>query len=428
MRIVLLGAPGSGKGTQAQLLIEKYNVPQISTGDLLRAAVIAQTPLGRQAKAIMDAGQLVPNEIVLGMIRERLSNPDAGNGFILDGFPRNIDQAKSLDELLSTMGQPIETALLIDVDFDNLMQRLTGRLTCEGCGTVYNLYTNPSMMENECDKCGDKLHHRSDDNEDTIGKRLRVYTSQTEPVIDYYRGQSKLASVEGKGEIKDIFSNILVSLKTARQSRPLFTPPPPKPIPAPTPAPAAPAPVVISTTEPAKETETVKTQAIVKETSTEKAVSTEAKTEVKTSPSVKKPTEKPAAEKKPVAKKAAVKKEKAPTKKAITKKKAASKPAPTKKKAAVKKKAAPKKPAAQTSSKKKSATKKKATKRTSSPVNVNDALKKMKDELKTIKAEIKQSEIRANSLLKIETQKDNVRRQFSSNWEKEVMKRLKKMK
>ncbi|HEY9052452.1 MAG TPA: nucleoside monophosphate kinase, partial [Gammaproteobacteria bacterium] len=134
MRIVLLGAPGSGKGTQAKLLIEKYNVPQISTGDLLRAAVAAQTPLGRQAKAIMDAGQLVPNDIVLGMIRERLQNPDARNGFILDGFPRNIEQAEALDELLDGMGKPIESALLIDVDFESLMQRLTGRLTCESCG------------------------------------------------------------------------------------------------------------------------------------------------------------------------------------------------------------------------------------------------------------------------------------------------------
>ena len=205
MRIVLLGAPGSGKGTQAKLLVEKYNVPQISTGDLLRAAVVAQTPLGRQAKAIMDAGQLVPNEIVLGMIRERLNNPDARNGFILDGFPRNTEQAQALDELLKSLNQPIDTALLIDVDFDILMQRLTGRLSCESCGEVYNTFTNPPVMENECDKCGSRLHHRSDDNEDTIGKRLRVYESQTQPVVDYYQQQNKLASVEGKGDIQDIF-------------------------------------------------------------------------------------------------------------------------------------------------------------------------------------------------------------------------------
>ena len=143
MRIVLLGAPGSGKGTQAKMLTEKYAVPQISTGDLLRAAVVAQTPLGRQAKAVMDAGQLVPDDIVLGMIRERLNNPDARNGFILDGFPRNVTQAAALDRLLADMNQPLETSLLIDVEFEDLMERLTGRLTCESCGAPLSLRIRP---------------------------------------------------------------------------------------------------------------------------------------------------------------------------------------------------------------------------------------------------------------------------------------------
>ena len=191
MRIVLLGAPGSGKGTQAKMLVEKYAVPQVSTGDLLRAAVMAQTPLGRQAKAVMDAGQLVPDDIVLGMIRERINNPDARNGFILDGFPRNTEQAGALDRLLNDMNQPLETAVLIDVEFEELMQRLTGRLTCESCGSVFNLYTRPPILDGECDKCGDRLHQRSDDNEDTIGKRLRVYETQTKPVIEYYRKQDR---------------------------------------------------------------------------------------------------------------------------------------------------------------------------------------------------------------------------------------------
>jgi len=215
MRLVLLGAPGSGKGTQAKLLVEKLNIPQISTGDLLRAAVEAQTPLGRQAKTIMDAGQLVPNDLVLGMIRERLSSPDALNGFILDGFPRNVEQAEALDELLSGIAMPIQKAILIDVDFDILMQRLTGRLTCEECGEVFNIFTNPPALDEECDKCGGKLHHRSDDNEETIGKRLRVYETQTQPVVEFYKTQNKLSVVEGKGDIKDIYSAIQIALKSA---------------------------------------------------------------------------------------------------------------------------------------------------------------------------------------------------------------------
>lgn len=229
MRIVLLGAPGSGKGTQAKMLIEKYSVPQISTGDLLRAAVVAQTPLGRQAKAVMDAGQLVPDDIVLGMIRERLNNPDARNGFILDGFPRNNEQAAALDNLLADMKQPLETAVLINVEFEDLMQRLTGRLTCEGCGAVYNRFTHPPILDGECDKCGGELHHRSDDNEDTIGKRLRVYETQTRPVIDYYRKQDKLATVDGQGDISAIFSSILNALKAASLKKPM-TPPRPAPV------------------------------------------------------------------------------------------------------------------------------------------------------------------------------------------------------
>ena len=245
MRIVLLGAPGSGKGTQAKMLIDKYAVPQISTGDLLRAAVVAQTPLGRQAKAVMDAGQLVPDDIVLGMIRERLNNPDARNGFILDGFPRNNTQAAALDILLADIKQPLETAVLINVEFEDLMERLTGRLTCEGCGAVYNRFTHPPILDGECDKCGGTLHHRSDDNEDTIGKRLRVYETQTRPVIDYYRKQDKLATVDGQGDISAIFNSILSALKAASLKKPVA---PPKPAPVATKT----KPVVTKTEMPAK--------------------------------------------------------------------------------------------------------------------------------------------------------------------------------
>ncbi|MHB8746669.1 MAG: adenylate kinase, partial [Gammaproteobacteria bacterium] len=208
MRIILLGAPGSGKGTQAKLLVEQYKVPQVSTGDLLRAAVAADTPLGKQAKAAMDAGQLVSDEIVLGMIRERLSQSDAKKGFILDGFPRNIPQAQALDNMLDQLGQTLQLALLVDVDVDVLLQRLTGRRTCESCGQMYNVYTSPSKLDDQCDKCGGNLRHRADDNEETISNRLRVYEAQTAPLIQYYRAQNRLRTVQGVGDIRDIYKAV----------------------------------------------------------------------------------------------------------------------------------------------------------------------------------------------------------------------------
>ena len=208
MRMVLLGAPGSGKGTQAKLLMKKYGVPQISTGDLLRAAVKAGTPLGLEAKAAMDAGRLVSDSIVLAMIRERLSEPDARKGFILDGFPRNLSQAEALDGMLETLGKPLQLAVLIDIDLDILMQRMTGRRTCESCGQMYNIYSSPPKLEDRCDVCGGNLRHRADDNEETIGNRLRVYETQTAPVIEYYRQQGKLRVVQGLGEIEEVFAAI----------------------------------------------------------------------------------------------------------------------------------------------------------------------------------------------------------------------------
>ena len=408
MRLVLLGAPGSGKGTQAQRLIEKYNVPQISTGDLLRAAVEAQTPLGRQAKTIMDAGQLVPNDIVLGMIRERLNNPDAKNGFILDGFPRNIEQAAALDNLLTDIGQPIEIALLIDVDFDVLMQRLTGRLTCNSCGTVYNMFTNPPVMDNECDKCGGSLHHRSDDNEDTIGKRLRVYETQTQPVIDFYRNKNKLISVEGKGEIQDIFKNIMNELKKAPKSKSILGSTI-KPTPS---APAAPKPAP----RPVAQIEAVAAKAEEKSAEPKPAA-----IKLVVEKAIEKP--RPATEKKAVAQTPATKKPAA--KKAATKKKAAAKATTATKKPAAKKKAVTKK----TVVKKPATAKKVATKKPNTAAKSDQAkLKQMQDDLKTLKAELKQAEARASALLTLETQTNSIRSQFSSSWEKEVLKKLKKIK
>ncbi len=221
MRIVLLGAPGSGKGTQSKLLIEKYKIPQISTGDLLRAAVSAGTELGRKAKAAMDAGQLVSDEVVLGMIQERLNKADARSGFILDGFPRNIPQAQALDAMLARMSQPLQLALLVDVDTEVLMKRLTGRRTCSNaaCGAIYNIYFTPPKSPGKCDKCGSSLSHRSDDNESTVRNRLQVYEQQTAPLVSYYKAQGKLRTVRGVGSVNEIFKNVSDIIEV--QMRPL---------------------------------------------------------------------------------------------------------------------------------------------------------------------------------------------------------------
>lgn len=204
MRTVLLGAPGSGKGTQGVFLSKRFNIPQISTGDLLRAAVSAGTELGKQAKSAMDAGALVSDEIVIGLIRERLSEADTQNGYILDGFPRNIPQAEALDVMLSDLGQPLEGVVLLDVPFEELMQRLTGRRTCKDCGAIYNIHLSPTQVEGHCDACNGELFQRQDDNEETIGNRLKVYQEQTAPLIGFYQQQGKLHSVSGTGDMDQI--------------------------------------------------------------------------------------------------------------------------------------------------------------------------------------------------------------------------------
>jgi len=203
MRIVLLGAPGSGKGTQAQRLMGKYGVPQVSSGDLLRDAVARGTELGKQAKSVMDAGQLVSDDIVLGLIRERLSRPDAANGFILDGFPRNIDQANSLNTLLEEIGQPLDAVLLLDVRNQTLMQRLAGRRICQTCGTVYNIHSLPPGTTT-CGKDGTELYQRPDDREEVIAKRLAVYDQQTKPLIAHYSKLGLLRKVAGEGELEEV--------------------------------------------------------------------------------------------------------------------------------------------------------------------------------------------------------------------------------
>ncbi|MBL1320612.1 MAG: adenylate kinase [Methylophaga sp.] len=204
MRTVLLGAPGSGKGTQGVVLAKKYNIPQVSTGDLLRAAVSAGSELGKKAKTAMDAGALVSDDIVIGLIKERLAEEDAKNGYILDGFPRNIAQAEALDSMLSGLNQPLQGVVLLDVAFDELLQRLTGRRTCKDCGAIYNIHLSPAKVEGHCDACNGELFQRADDNEETIGNRLNVYQEQTAPLIDFYTKQNKLHSVAGVGDVNEI--------------------------------------------------------------------------------------------------------------------------------------------------------------------------------------------------------------------------------
>jgi len=208
MRLVLLGAPGAGKGTQAKQLIEKYSIPQISTGDILRKAVADGTPLGKEAKVIMDSGGLVSDKIVLGLVQERLKQDDCKKGYILDGFPRNTAQAEALDKILSDMGAPLTVALSVDVDKEILMKRLTGRRTCKNCQQMYNIYFSAPKKEGTCDKCNGPLFQRDDDKEETIKKRLDVYDTQTAPLFDYYGKKGILKSVKGTGNIDDIFKEV----------------------------------------------------------------------------------------------------------------------------------------------------------------------------------------------------------------------------
>jgi len=210
MRIVLLGAPGSGKGTQSQLLVKSYGVPQISTGDLLRSAVAAGTELGVRAKAAMDAGKLVDDATVLGMIRERLKKADAAAGFILDGFPRNIVQADALAAMLGEIGQPLQSVVLLNLDLSVLFKRLTGRRNCEICGQVFNVYTSPPDAAAHLKSLGHapQLVQRPDDREEVIGKRLEVYDAQTKPLIAYYTDAKLLRVVDADADMATVFASI----------------------------------------------------------------------------------------------------------------------------------------------------------------------------------------------------------------------------
>ncbi|MFQ6110751.1 MAG: adenylate kinase [Nitrospinota bacterium] len=207
MRLILLGAPGAGKGTQSQFLSERAGVPQISTGDMLRSAVKAGTGLGRKAKRYMLAGELVPDSIILSLIKERIGEPDCERGFILDGFPRNLTQAKALSETLGEAGWDIDLVVNLEVEREELVRRLTGRLTCNRCSAVY-----PPGKTGPCERCGGELVQREDDLQETVEQRLDVYREQTEPLVSYYRAQGKLVSIPGSGDPREIFRRLWQSI------------------------------------------------------------------------------------------------------------------------------------------------------------------------------------------------------------------------
>ena len=208
MRIVFLGAPGSGKGTQAQRLMAEHSMVQISTGDLLREAVASGSNLGQRARTAMDAGALVSDEIVLGMIRDRLARGDTERGFILDGFPRNLAQAEALVGVLAEIGRPLQAVVLLEVDYDVLMKRVTGRRTCSVTGKLLNIYFSPKTELDACRDVGGELIQRDDDNEETIANRLKVYKEQTEPLIEYYRNAGLLRTVDGEGEMDIVYQSL----------------------------------------------------------------------------------------------------------------------------------------------------------------------------------------------------------------------------
>lgn len=208
MKIILLGPPGAGKGTQAKLISEKYAIPHISTGDIFRKNISEKTPLGIEAKRYIDNGQLVPDEVTIGIVKDRLSMDDCENGFLLDGFPRTAMQADALDSFLNDNGQKINTALLIDVPKEFILERMTGRRVCPSCGASYHIKFNPPKVEMKCDICNNSLIQRKDDTELTVKERLDVYDKQTQPLIKYYKDQNNLSVVNGTGEINEVFGDI----------------------------------------------------------------------------------------------------------------------------------------------------------------------------------------------------------------------------
>ena len=208
MNILFMGPPGAGKGTQAERIVNKYNLPHIATGDMFRAAMANQTELGIIAKKFYDEGNLVPDDVTIGIVRERLSEADCQNGFLLDGFPRTVEQAKALDEIMLNLSKKIEYVINIDVIFDVLLERLVGRRICKDCGSTYHTYFNPPKSEGICDKCSGELYQRKDDSKETVSERLNVYMEQTRPLLDYYEATGNLVHINGLNEIDAVFADI----------------------------------------------------------------------------------------------------------------------------------------------------------------------------------------------------------------------------
>jgi adenylate kinase len=213
MRLVLVGPPGAGKGTQAEFISAHLSVPKISTGDIFRANVTQGTPLGREAKKFMDAGDLVPDEITVGMVRDRLAEDDATKGFLLDGFPRNVPQARTLDDLLLSAGTPLDVVLELVVDDDEVVRRLSGRRTCRNCGHIWHVDFDPPTIEGVCDSCGGELFQRDDDKPETIRHRLEVYYEQTAPLVSYYAEERLLVGIDAMGPVDDVTERALAALR-----------------------------------------------------------------------------------------------------------------------------------------------------------------------------------------------------------------------
>jgi len=354
VRIVLLGAPGAGKGTQAALLAEKYQLPHVDSGALLREAVQQGTSEGLEAKAALEVGMGISDELMLSIIKQRLQKTDCRKGFILQGFPQSIPQAEALDIMLFSMGMPLDAVLHLDIDLDNLMERLTGRRTCRSCGAAFNVFTAPPKLDDRCDECGGRLRHGADDREETVENRLRIYDTHTQPLYDYFRRQGKLYTVAGKGRIETIFHTLCAVVDGIEpgKHRPL-----------------APATTVVEEESalqaqeaeaPQKEqnnvVQTQEDRSMAKQATKKKAAAKKSpakKSSVKKAPAKKAPAKKATAKKAP-AKKAPAKK--APAKKAPAKKTPAKK-APAKK-APAKKATAKKAPAKKSTAKKAPAKKK----------------------------------------------------------------------
>lgn len=208
MNLVLMGLPGAGKGTQAERIVEKYDIPHISTGDMFRAAMKEETELGLQAKSFIDKGELVPDEVTIGIVRERLGKNDCQKGFLLDGFPRTVAQADALEGILAELNKQIDYVINIEVNKDILMDRLTGRRICKQCGATYHLIFNPPAAQGECDKCGGELYQRADDNEETVANRLEVNLKQTEPLLNFYNEKGYLRNINGQQDIDKVFVDV----------------------------------------------------------------------------------------------------------------------------------------------------------------------------------------------------------------------------